>query len=72
VLLAEVVDAGRAGFEDQRPEQTDHGDLGEVERVDVLAATIIASNCRCDRPSENPLARNAVPPRRRSSEEPRL
>jgi hypothetical protein len=33
VFLAEVADAGPAGFEDPQPEQAEEGDQGEVVRV---------------------------------------
>jgi hypothetical protein len=33
VLLAQVVDAGRAGLEDPQPEQAEHCEEGEVVRV---------------------------------------
>jgi hypothetical protein len=33
VFLAEIVDVSRAGFEDPQPEQAEHRDHGEVERV---------------------------------------
>lgn len=44
VFLAEVADAGVAGFEDPQPEQPEHGHQGEV--VDVGTQVVVLCSSR--------------------------